>query len=330
MRRGMLGQNTLAAGLGDALDLPVGIVQHPERLLGAVGDQNLLARAHEAVQSFPRVTQQRGAASGRLEQPAGGAIPHGGHVRAGHIERQPRRAKKPGMPARGHVTQEPQVPGPRKIIRIPRSAQHETLVRAAARRLDQQSLQLVLPVGGIGSQVGKIRTRLRRRNERAVRFGIDMSVQGHHAARSQHHAKGRQRGPAGVAQDQVEVAQSRRRHILDRLSRPDARQRNRSIQVIKHAQRPGRRVADQLGRIARIRTVGTDDHRVGIPEVLARDRAHGAPVVIEHQARTRQRCEITVGRVVGHVLLEERHRVSARAQRADQSAPQGSMTVTPG
>jgi hypothetical protein len=326
----MLGENTLPARPGYACELLVRVSKCIERFLGGIGDEDFLTRPQETIESLPGVAQQRRAACGGLEQAAGRAISHRGHFGAGHVERQAGGTEKPRMSVGGHVTDEPQVLGPGKAIRITGATQHKTVVRPPAGGLDEQPLQLDLPVMGVSAEVREIRTPLRIAGNRMVGERIDVSVQGRHPTRPQQGLEAVQGIAAGVAEYEVEVTQPSGGQILHLLACIYSRQRNRCIQVVKHMERAGRCIEAQMGSAVGVGAIRCDDRCIGAGNLPHCRGRNSGPVSVKHQLRARKAREIPMCGVVGNVFLEENDVVPARAQGGDETAPQGCVPVAPG
>ena len=288
----MLVEDALPACPGDPCELLVRVFECIERFLGGIGDEDFHAGAQEAIEPLPRVAQQRRAARGGLEQAAGRAISHGGHFGPGHIERQPRGAEKPGMPVGGHVTDEPQVICPGKVVGIAGAAQHETLAPPAPGGLDEQPLQLDLPVVGIGAEIGEIRTPPRIAANGMVGQRIDVSVHGRDSPGAQQRPQRFQCSAAGVAEHQVEIAQPAGGQILHELPGIHSRQRNRGIQVIDYVERGGRRIEAQPGSDVGIGAVRCNDRRVRAGDLPRRHGRNRGPVAVKHQLRARKAREV--------------------------------------
>jgi len=326
----MLAEDTLPARPGYPCELLVRVFQRIERLLGGICDQNFLTGTQKSIESWPRITQQRRAACGRFEQAAGGAIPHRGHLAPGHVERQSRGTEEPGMAVGGHVTDEPQVVCPGKVVGITGATQHKTLVRAKAGGLDEQSLQLRLAVMCIGAEIGQVRSALRIGGHRMVGQWINVSVQGRDSPGTQQRLQTLQCSAAGVAEHQVEVAQPAGGHIFHVLPGIHARQSNRCIQIVEYVERARRCIKAQRGGDVGVGAVGCDDGCVRAGDMAQGHGSDRSPVAVKHELRTRKAREITMGSVVRDVFLEEDDLMPARAQGVDEPAPQSRMAVAPG
>ena len=256
-------------------------------------------------------------------------MPHCRHLCPGHVESQTGRAEEPGMAIGGNMLDEPQVGSPWKVVRIPGSAQEETAPGAAACRLDEQHFQLGLPVVGVGSEIGKVGAGLWPAASRAVRQGVDMSVQGCDPPGPQQLFHGGQGSAAGIAEDEIEAAQPGGGQVVNGLAGIETRQRNGRVQVVKHMQRRGGRVESESGCAVGIGAVRSDEGGVRVDDLSLRLRRNRAPVAVKHQFSARKGSEVAVSGVVGHVLLEKDDLVPAQAQRRNQPAPQCGMTVTP-
>lgn len=326
----MLAEDALPACPRYSCELLVRVFQCIERFFGGVGEEDFLTGAQEAIEPFPGITQQGRAAGGRFEQAAGRTIPHGSHFAPGHVERQPRRTEEPRMPVGGHVTDEPEIVGPGKAIGITGAPQHEAFVPAAARGLDEQPLQSVLPVIGVSAEVGEIRAPQRIAGDGMMGQRIDVSVQGRDSPGAQQALEAVQCSAAGVAEYQVEVAQAADGQIVDVLSGIHSRQRNRCIQVVKHVERAGCCIEAQAGGDVGIGAVRGDDRSVRARNLARRQGRNCGPVAVKHQLGARKAREIPMRGVVRHVFLEEDNVMTARAQGADETAPQGCVPVSPG
>lgn len=234
------------------------------------------------------------------------------------------------MPVGGHVTDEPQIVGPGKAIGITGATQHETFVRPAAGGLQEQPLQLDLPVIGVSAEIREIRASPRIAGNRMVGQRIDVSVQGRDSPGTQQGLEAVQCSAAGIAEYQVEVAQPAGGQIVDVLPGIHSGQRNRCIQVVEHVERARRAIEAQVGSDVGVGAVRCDDRGVRAGNLARRQRRNPGPVAVKHQLRAWKAREIPMRGVVGDVFLEEHDVMAARVQGGDETAPEGRMSVAPG
>jgi len=228
------------------------------------------------------------------------------------------------------MTDEPQVVGPGKAVRITGAAQHETFLPPAAGGLDEQPLQFGLPVIGVGAEIGEVRASLRIARNRTVSQRIDVSVKGGDPPGPQQALERVQCSAAGVAEYQVEVVQTVSGQIFHVLPGIYSRQRNGCVQVVKHVERAGRCIEAQVGSDVGVGTVGCDDRRIRAGNLPRRHGRNRGPVAVKHQFGARKAREIPMRGVVGDVFLEEYDLVPARAQGANETTPQGRVPIAPG
>src|SRR3954470_18260314 len=114
------------------------------------------------------------------------------------------------MLARRQMAHEENILRPGKIIRVLRAGQQEALVRQPACRLDEQSLECLLPISGKCTEIGKIGAIARDGGGRLVNFRVDMAVKRKNAARAQAGAELLDGLTPRVAENKIEIAQTGR------------------------------------------------------------------------------------------------------------------------
>ena len=233
------------------------------------------------------------------------------------------------MLVRRQVADEEDVLRPGKVGRILGAADEEAPIGTPPRRLDEQRLERRLAVGRIGAEIGQVGSEIGPGRHRPVDRRVDMPVERRDAARAESGAEPVERGAAGVAQHEIEIAQAAGADIGEALAAIEARQRHRRIEIVEDPH-GARRVEDQTGRVDAVgaergddRDIGVGDHAPGLaPDVV--------PVLVQHELAARHLEEVAGGGIIGHVALEERDAVATAGERPAQAAPERRVAVAPG
>ena len=161
----------------DRRQLGVAAIERRQHVIGRPGDQDFAVGHEEFVETLPPVADDRSGAGGRLEQPPRRAPADRGHRVPRDVERQPRRRVEPRVLGRQHMAEKEDVVRPGEIAGVLRAADDEASLRPLSRRLDEQRVQGVLAVGGIGAEIGQCGAASLGRSSRPVAVGIDAAVQ---------------------------------------------------------------------------------------------------------------------------------------------------------
>lgn len=137
------------------------------------------------------------------------------------------------MLGRSDVTLEENVRAPWEIARILGAADDEPFPRPAARRVEKQPVQHLLPIGGPRAEIGERRARTAWRRRRTIALGIDAAVERGDPARAEALAQRGQGRAAGIAQHQRERRKPVRPDIFDRLAGGEARQRHGAVEIVE-------------------------------------------------------------------------------------------------
>ena len=108
------------------------------------------------------------------------------------------------MVAGRNVVHEPDILAPGEVLRILRPANQKFLFRRATSRLKKKLLEYALPVGGVGTQIGKIGGVAGMVIHRLVNCGIGTTIKRGNVARPHALLQILQRIASGIAQNQVE------------------------------------------------------------------------------------------------------------------------------
>ncbi len=227
------------------------------------------------------------------------------------------------------VPDEIDVLAPGEVLRIERARHQEAALGAAARGGHEERLQRLLAIGGIGPEIGEVGGIAGHGLGRAVKLGIDMAVKRRHPPRAQASRQPLQRGAAGEAEHEIEVAQAPRSDIGESLAFLDPRQGDRRVEVIEQLE--GRGAGEhQLGRRDAIRAVGGHDGDVRARRLAQGVAPHLLPLGIEDEPSVRYLAEVARPGVIAHVLFEEDDPAAAPGEALDEPAPERRMTVSPG
>src|SRR5437868_11880491 len=131
------------------------VLQNSHHILWAVRDENFLAQLKNRVEAGPAIADDRHAAGRRFEQAhaRGEACVH--HIGAGDVERVALSAVEGGMHTGRYMFDALDVGGTSNVGGRTPPGHGETAVREPARRLDQQSRELLLPVAAIRPEIAE-------------------------------------------------------------------------------------------------------------------------------------------------------------------------------
>src|SRR5690242_7267377 len=104
------------------------------------------------------------------------------------------------------MSNEVDVGGPGKFLRILRATDKKALLRTLPRRMNEIRFQAILPIRRIRTEIGEIGSIVRLRRLWLVQLRIDMAIEGCGDSRTKPGAQLGQRRAACVAQHQIKVA----------------------------------------------------------------------------------------------------------------------------
>src|SRR6185437_11215541 len=123
---------------------------------------------------------------------------------------------------------------PGKQMRVTRSADDEPLVRQSPRRLEEKHVQGGLAVVRVSAQVGKVAAKLRGAIHGPMYGGIDAAIKRRYALGAELGLQLCQCGATGVAQYQIESAETAWPDVGEGLPGAEPFERDGSIEIVEH------------------------------------------------------------------------------------------------
>src|SRR3954447_23512657 len=111
------------------------------------------------------------------------------------------------------MTNEIDVRRPREVLRILGTGNQKPSIRSQLRRHNQQYIERLLAIFRVGADVGKVSTIMRQRLRRPMQVRIDMTIERRNLSCAKALAQFIERSASAIAQDQIEIAKSRRADI---------------------------------------------------------------------------------------------------------------------
>ncbi len=133
---------------------------------------------------------------------------------------------------------------------------------------NEQPVQRLLTVGGIGAEIGEVGLEPGIGPDRPVHVRVHMAVERQGQPGAQPLAQGRERSAAGVAEHEIEPAEAFDRQVVHRLAGLQPGERHRRVHVVEDAER--RRFSDEGAGRAAVRAVGGDHRHIGLAHLRRR------------------------------------------------------------
>src|SRR5690606_24138637 len=174
---GVFGENTPSRAAADPK--PVRLLHLRDQRLdvfAVASRQDLFTRPEERFEPRPLVTDDGHPTCGCLEQPHARRIAGRRHVGAGDVEREPARAVELLVLGRRQMLDALDVGRPPNGLVVLRPGDHEPVPRTLLGYLDQQPLQLRLPIRTVGAEITQVPAGPHHQLG-AVPLGIDTAVE---------------------------------------------------------------------------------------------------------------------------------------------------------
>jgi len=229
----------------------------------------------------------------------------------------------------GEVADEMDVGGPREFGWVLGAADYEFFVGEKARRFDEEFDEPGLTIGGVGAEVRDVAAEGRERCGGSVGGGIDAAVKRGDVARAEAGLEGFESFATGVAEDEVKIAEAVFGQVGDVVSSFKAGKGNGCVEVVEGFEFGGG-IQDESAGGAPVRAIGSDDGEVGVGEFATSGGEDGVPIGIKNKRAAGNSIKVAVRGVIGKVAFEKDDSMTSRGERVEESAPKGSMSVSPG
>lgn len=226
------------------------------------------------------------------------------------------------------MADEEDICGPGKIRRVHGSADTKLSLPKFAGRLHKQFLHLGLPVGGVGAKVRKIGDETRVGLHPVMRNRIYTSVKRRDAFRAKLPRELGERLASRITEYQIERFQTVCRDVIDTSLLPKNIQRDRGIQVIKHAAN-FRKLQNEIGDRTCVRAIGGDDRHIAVGDCRTGRCFYVEPIGIKVQCVSLGFDQVSMGAIVRHIFFEKSYPMAACRERVAKASPKSGVPVPP-